>query len=99
LIGHTLAEVNLRAQVGASVIAVVRAHHMTANPKSNTVFEEGDIVGLIGDSAQIAAAERLIGPQSESSDLAQAIVSPILEPRPSAATRLLVPGQNDEVNL
>jgi CPA2 family monovalent cation:H+ antiporter-2 len=66
IIGCTLADVDLRAKVGASVIAVVREHHMTANPKSNTVFAEGDIVGLIGDSVQVAAAERLINPPVES---------------------------------
>lgn len=102
LIGKTLAEVNLRVKVGASVIAVVRDQHMTANPKSNTVFKEGDIVGLIGDSAQIAAAEQLIGPPTDGSEPQPAIVSPILEPRTSVATQLLVPGDpghHDEENL
>lgn len=62
LIGKTLAEADLRARVGASVIAVVRDHHMTANPKSNTIFAEGDIIGLIGDVSQVTAAERFIKP-------------------------------------
>lgn len=68
LIGRTLAEANLRAHVGASVIAVVRDHQMTANPKSNTVFAEGDILGLIGDTTQVAAAEQFINPPPQNSN-------------------------------
>lgn len=60
LLGQSLSEVNLRAQTGASVIALIRDQHMLANPKSSTIFREGDMIGLIGESEQIAAAERLI---------------------------------------
>lgn len=81
LIGRTLAEVNLRARFGASVIAVVRDRQMTANPKSNTVFAEGDIIGLIGDAAQVTAAERFINPPSESGELPGELIGPTLLPR------------------
>jgi monovalent cation:H+ antiporter-2, CPA2 family len=60
LLGQSLSEVNLRSQTGASVIALIRDQHMLANPKSGTIFREGDLIGLIGESEQIAAAERLI---------------------------------------
>lgn len=62
LIGQTLAEANLRAKVGASVIALVRDGHVMANPKSGTVFNEGDIVGLIGDDQELQAATRFLDP-------------------------------------
>jgi CPA2 family monovalent cation:H+ antiporter-2 len=65
LVGCTLAEANVRAQTGASVIALVRSHQMQANPKSSVVFEVGDLLGLIGDPEQIAAAEQLIAPENE----------------------------------
>lgn len=62
LIGKTLAEANLRAQTGASMIALVRNHQVHANPKSSTIFTAGDMVGLIGDIEQIMAAETMIFP-------------------------------------
>ena len=65
LIGRTLAQANLRANVGASVIAVVRDQQMSANPESNTVLAEGDIVGLIGEPSQVAAAEQFINSHEE----------------------------------
>ncbi|HEY0734292.1 MAG TPA: cation:proton antiporter [Herpetosiphonaceae bacterium] len=62
LIGLTLAEGNVRARTGASIIAVVRNQQVLANPKSSTVFAEGDLVGLIGTEAQVAATEAITSP-------------------------------------
>lgn len=53
LVGQTLAEANLRARTGASVVAIIRDRQVLANPKSQTVFEAGDRVGFIGDKDQI----------------------------------------------
>ncbi len=68
LAGSNLAEANLRARTGASVIALMRNQQLLANPKSNTMFQAGDLVGLIGDSEDVAAAEHLIGgaPEADS---------------------------------
>jgi CPA2 family monovalent cation:H+ antiporter-2 len=60
LVGRTLADANLRAKTGASVVAILRAGQLLANPKSVTVFEPGDRIGLIGDKEEIEAAERLL---------------------------------------
>lgn len=62
LVGQTLAEGNVRAHTGASVIAVMRDGQVYANPKSSFRFEMGDIIGLLGDSDQIEAAEKLFNP-------------------------------------
>jgi monovalent cation:H+ antiporter-2, CPA2 family len=59
LVGQTLAQANLRARTGASVVAIMRNSKLMANPKSLTVFEAEDRIGLIGDIEQIAAAEKL----------------------------------------
>lgn len=61
IVGQTLAEANLRAQTGASVVAILRDKQLMANPKSVTVFEAGDRIGLIGDREQIEAVEKLFG--------------------------------------
>jgi CPA2 family monovalent cation:H+ antiporter-2 len=60
LVGRTLAEANLRAQTGASVVAILRDGHLMANPKSMTVFQEGDRIGLIGDKGEISTVEKLL---------------------------------------
>jgi CPA2 family monovalent cation:H+ antiporter-2 len=65
LVGKTIAETNLRARTGASIIAVVRGHGVLANPKSHTVFAAGDLVGLIGDAEQVMTAARLIDPERD----------------------------------
>ncbi len=60
LLGQTLSEANLRARTGASVIAILREGHLIANPKSMTVFQSGDRVGLIGEKEEIEAVEQLL---------------------------------------
>ena len=60
LVGQTLADANLRAQAGASVVAILREGQLIANPKSMTVFQPGDQIGLIGDKEEIDAAEMLL---------------------------------------
>lgn len=61
LIGQTIAEANLRAQTGASIVALVRNKQLMANPKSNMPFYPGDLIALIGDGEQVAAAEQIMG--------------------------------------
>ena len=60
LVGQTLADANLRAQAGASVVAIMRNKKMMANPKSHTVFEAEDRIGFIGDKEQIEAVEKFL---------------------------------------
>ena len=60
VVGQSLAEANLRARTGASVIAIRRDGHIVANPKSATIFQTGDRVGLLGEPAQLAEVERIL---------------------------------------
>jgi CPA2 family monovalent cation:H+ antiporter-2 len=60
LIGKTLAEADIRSRSGASVVALIRNHQLMANPKSMTVFEAGDRIGLIGEQEQFDIARSLI---------------------------------------
>jgi len=62
LIGQTLVEANLRARTGASIIALMREHQIITNPEANLSFAQGDILGLMGDAEQIAAAVHLLHP-------------------------------------
>lgn len=60
LVGKTLAEANLRAYSGASVVALIRGGQLFPNPKSVTLFEEGDRLGIIGEMEQIEIARQMI---------------------------------------
>jgi CPA2 family monovalent cation:H+ antiporter-2 len=66
LVGHSLAESDLRGRTGASVVALVRNKKLDANPKSSTVFRAGDRLGVIGDQAQLFALEAYLhgGPEA-----------------------------------
>jgi monovalent cation:H+ antiporter-2, CPA2 family len=82
LVDKTLAEADLRARTGASVIAVVRARHLHANPKSSTIFAVGDIIGLIGDADDVAAAGTLIDPTNGDAT-PDATNAPVVLPHPA----------------
>lgn len=62
--GQTLAEANIRARTEASVIAILRDQQVMANPKSATVLQGGDVVGLIGEAEHVAKARRLLTPEA-----------------------------------
>ena len=44
-----------------SVVVILRDQVLMAYPKSMTVFEAGDRIGLIGEREQIEAVEKLLG--------------------------------------
>ena len=60
LVGQTLAEADLRARTGASVVAILRDGQVSANPKSHTAFEAEDRLGVIGSPEQVRAFEQVI---------------------------------------
>lgn len=59
LVGQTIAEADLRAQTGASIVAILRNNEVIANPKSLTILEANDRIGFIGDEGQMATVGRL----------------------------------------
>ena len=61
LVGRSLAEADIRSKTGASVVALVRGGQLSANPKSMTIFEAGDRIGVIGEKDQIEAVLGLTG--------------------------------------
>ena len=56
VIGRTLAEADIRSRVGASVVAVLRGGEVITNPGPSLIFQENDLVGMIGNGAQLAEA-------------------------------------------
>jgi K+:H+ antiporter len=58
--GRTLAEVDLRARTGASVVALYRDGSLVPSPTPDFKLAPGDRLGLIGDPAHVEAAEKLV---------------------------------------
>jgi CPA2 family monovalent cation:H+ antiporter-2 len=60
IVGKSIAEVNLRARTGASIVAILREGHLMANPKSATLFQGGEILGVIGETIQVQQAKAVL---------------------------------------
>jgi CPA2 family monovalent cation:H+ antiporter-2 len=60
-IGRSLAEINLRALTGASILAIRRADRYMTSPAADESIAEGDTLYLLGDDSDIALArQRLV---------------------------------------
>lgn len=60
LAGSTLGSTDLRRLTGASVVAVIQHGELIANPSPDTIFGEGDQLGLIGTCQELVAVETLL---------------------------------------
>lgn len=60
LVGKTLAETNVRATTGASVVAIMRGRDLIPNPEPHARLRAGDLVGLVGDDKQLSAVQDVL---------------------------------------
>ena len=59
-IGRSVAEINLRATTGASVLALVRGARALTPPSAAERIDEGDILYLVGDASDVLLARDLL---------------------------------------
>ena len=59
-VGRTLAEVNLRAETGALVIAVQHGDRYTTSPSADLRLDQGHVLYLVGDDSDILLARQLL---------------------------------------
>lgn len=59
-VGQSLADLDLRARTGASVLALTRGGHGAANPSPREPLQAGDVLALAGSEEAIAAARELL---------------------------------------
>ncbi|HTL32895.1 MAG TPA: cation:proton antiporter [Kofleriaceae bacterium] len=59
-IGRSLAELDLRARTGASVLAIARGEGGFATPKPSEPLQPGDVLALAGSDESIAAAREAL---------------------------------------
>ena len=60
LVGQTLAEANLRARTGASVVAIMRGRELITNPEPRAMLRADDLVGLVGDGKELNVAQKVL---------------------------------------
>jgi CPA2 family monovalent cation:H+ antiporter-2 len=60
-IGRSLAEVNLRAETGALVIAVQHNGRHITSPPADFTLTEGDVLYLVGDESDVLLARKHLG--------------------------------------
>jgi CPA2 family monovalent cation:H+ antiporter-2 len=61
-IGRTLADLDLRAKTGATVLAIARGAHGMATPSPTEPLQQGDVLAMAGSDEAIGAARELFGP-------------------------------------
>nr|MBA2542385.1 TrkA C-terminal domain-containing protein [Deltaproteobacteria bacterium] len=62
IVGKTLAQIDLRARTGATVLAIRRGDSGVASPSPTDPLRAGDVLALAGSEAAIAAARDLLAP-------------------------------------
>ena len=58
--GKTLAQLDLRARTGATVIAVRRGEHSSTLPAGDQSLEPGDLLALTGTQAAVDSAQSIL---------------------------------------
>src|SRR5690606_19763479 len=61
-VGRTVTELKLRAETGATLLAIRRGGRLMTNPEAGFRFEPGDVAILFGDREQVDAASVLLDP-------------------------------------
>jgi CPA2 family monovalent cation:H+ antiporter-2 len=67
LLGHTIGDLGVRSETGASILAVVRGEEVIPNPGADLVLEAGDAVGVLGTPEQRAAFRTIAGANANDS--------------------------------
>jgi CPA2 family monovalent cation:H+ antiporter-2 len=62
-VGKTIGDLDARTSTGASVVAVQTAEELVPNPSAQHRFVAGDVIGVLGNSAQLATFQRLLSGQ------------------------------------
>jgi CPA2 family monovalent cation:H+ antiporter-2 len=67
LLGHTIGDLGVRSETGASILAVVRGDEVIPNPGANLVLQAGDAVGVLGTPEQRASFRAIAGANADDS--------------------------------
>jgi monovalent cation:H+ antiporter-2, CPA2 family len=65
LLGHTIGDLGVRSETGASILAVVRGDEVIPNPGASLALQAGDAVGVLGTPEQRAAFRAIAGDNAD----------------------------------
>jgi CPA2 family monovalent cation:H+ antiporter-2 len=65
LLGHTIGDLGVRSETGASILAVVREDEVIPNPGASLALQAGDAVGVLGTPEQRAAFRAIAGDNAD----------------------------------
>lgn len=68
IVGRTLAELDIRARTGATVLAVLREKEAYATPAASFEISGGDMLVLAGDADSIRQATTLLGKETDAAE-------------------------------
>ena len=78
LAGRSIAESNVRAITGMSIVGVIHKGRVDANPRPDTILHVGDLIAAIGSEEQAAAFALLThSPMAASPESATTMAIPI----------------------
>jgi len=67
LLDHTIGDLGVRSETGASILAVVRGDEVIPNPGADLALQAGDSVGVLGTPEQRAAFRAIAGANADDS--------------------------------
>ena len=62
LVNHSIGEMKIRTKTGVSVVAVIRKDEVIPNPNVDFIFNEEDLVGILGSVEQLKLFNEFINP-------------------------------------
>ena len=65
MVGRSLAELDLRARTGATVLAIGHGDHGLATPSPTEPLRAGDVLAVAGSDTAIAAAPGVLDARTE----------------------------------
>jgi CPA2 family monovalent cation:H+ antiporter-2 len=58
--GQSIKDLQIRQQTGASVVGILRAGTMIANPSAESQLQSGDVIAVLGDRHQVEQVQQLL---------------------------------------
>ena len=92
LLGHTIGDLGVRSETGASILAVVRGDEVIPNPGADLALQAGDAVGVLGTPQQRAAFRTIAGANADDSPKSPG-KRPTADHRPNLPTPETTPDQ------
>ena len=59
MVGNTIGQMDIRNRTGVTISGVMRAGKLFSNPTPDFIFENGDMIGVLGTSGQLSEFKKI----------------------------------------